>query len=119
MIECKSGDVLIDANHKFGLSKKGKVIDRVRYQSLVGKLIYLSHTRLDIAFSISVMIQHMHSPSEEHRDSIQDPKVLKEDTKQRIGIQKMWTINDRSLHECWLSKFHPQVCWEERCDLEK
>ena len=36
------------------------------YQRLVGRLIYLSHTRLDIAYAVSVISQFMHSPKEVH-----------------------------------------------------
>jgi hypothetical protein len=32
----------------------------------VGKLIYLSHTRPDITYAVSVVSRFMHSPSEEH-----------------------------------------------------
>ena len=34
------------------------------YQRLVGKLIYLAHTRPDIAYSVSVISQFMHDPRE-------------------------------------------------------
>ena len=40
--------------------------DKVRYQRLVGKFIYLSHTRLDIAYAVSVVSQFMHNPSKDH-----------------------------------------------------
>ena len=36
---------------------------------MVGKLIYLSHTRSNIAFSVSVVSQFMHSPFEEHLEA--------------------------------------------------
>ncbi|BBH08170.1 cyclin-dependent kinase B1 [Prunus dulcis] len=36
------------------------------YQRLVEKLIYLSHTRPDIAYAISVVSEFMHSPSKYH-----------------------------------------------------
>ena len=42
------------------------LVDKDQYQHLVGKLIYLSHTRLDISFAISVVNQFMHAPYEEH-----------------------------------------------------
>ncbi|KAL0533884.1 hypothetical protein IC582_028158 [Cucumis melo] len=42
------------------------LVDKDQYQHLVGKLIYLSHTRLDIFFAISVVNQFMHAPYEEH-----------------------------------------------------
>ncbi|KAI5312356.1 hypothetical protein L3X38_041529 [Prunus dulcis] len=37
-----------------------------RYQRLVGRLIYLSHNRLDITYAISVVSQFIHPPSEDH-----------------------------------------------------
>lgn len=37
---------------------------------MVGKLIYLTHTRPDIAFSVSVVSQFMHSPEEEHLEAV-------------------------------------------------
>ena len=37
-----------------------------RYQRLAGRLIYLSHTRPDIAYVISMISQFMHAPSEDH-----------------------------------------------------
>jgi hypothetical protein len=36
----------------------------------VGKLIYLSHTRPDIAYAVSVVSQFMHNPSEEHMNAV-------------------------------------------------
>ncbi|KAJ0555649.1 putative RNA-directed DNA polymerase [Helianthus annuus] len=36
------------------------------YQRLVGKLIYLSHTRPDIAYSVHVLSQFMHKPTKAH-----------------------------------------------------
>ena len=46
------------------------VKERERYQRLVGRLIYLSHTRPDIAFPVSVVSQFMHSPGSEHFDAV-------------------------------------------------
>ena len=36
------------------------------YQRLVGRLIYLAHTRPNIAYSVSVINQFMHGPREPH-----------------------------------------------------
>ena len=44
--------------------------DKGRYQTLVGKLIYLSHTRPDIAYAVSVVSQFMHCPSEDHMNAV-------------------------------------------------
>lgn len=48
----------------------GKLVDTNRYQRLVGKLIYLSHTELDIAFAVSLVIQYMHSSYEAHLEVV-------------------------------------------------
>lgn len=45
-------------------------MDVGRYQQLVDKLIYLSHTRLDIVFVVSFLSQFMHSPCKEHLEAI-------------------------------------------------
>ncbi|GKA57054.1 ribonuclease H-like domain-containing protein [Tanacetum coccineum] len=39
------------------------------YQKLLGKLIYLTHTRPDIAYYVHCLTQHMHSPLKSHLNS--------------------------------------------------
>ncbi|XP_054817017.1 uncharacterized mitochondrial protein AtMg00810-like [Prosopis cineraria] len=48
----------------------GKTVDKGRYQRIVGKLIYLSHTRPDIAFAVSVISQHSHDPKQKHLNEV-------------------------------------------------
>ena len=48
----------------------GASVDKERYQRLVGRLIYLSHTRPDIAFALSVVSQFMHDPRTSHMDVV-------------------------------------------------
>jgi hypothetical protein len=45
-------------------------VDRERYQSLVGRLIYFSHTRSDISYAVSVMRQYMHDPRVVHQEVV-------------------------------------------------
>ena len=52
---------------KLLMSKKKQWIKR--YQRLVGKLIYLSNIRLDIAFEVSIASQYMSEPRRNHMDS--------------------------------------------------
>lgn len=42
-------------NHKLEMIDGAPPADRGRYQRLVGKLIYLSYTRPDIAFAVSIV----------------------------------------------------------------
>ncbi|KAL6335920.1 hypothetical protein AAG906_003545 [Vitis piasezkii] len=66
LLECKPMDTLIVQNHRLGEYSDQVSTDKVRYQRLVGKLIYLSHTRPDIAYAVSVVSQFMHNSSEDH-----------------------------------------------------
>ena len=70
MSGCKPSDTPIEVNAKLGEVKDGVPVDTGRYQRLVGRLIYLSHTRPDIAFAVSMVSQFMHSPYEEHLDAV-------------------------------------------------
>lgn len=70
MLGCKPSDTPISPNHKLGESLDGVPVDKGRYQRLVGRLIYLSHTRPDIAFAVSVVSQYMHAPTEEHMEAV-------------------------------------------------
>ena len=70
MSGCKPADTPIEANVKLGEVKGGVHVNAGRYQRLVGKLIYLSHTRPDIAFAVSMVSQFMHSPCEEHFEAV-------------------------------------------------
>ena len=53
MLGGRPTSALIEANLKLRISKENGWVNKGRYQWLVGKLIYLSHTRLDIAFDVS------------------------------------------------------------------
>ncbi|XP_020417302.1 uncharacterized protein LOC109948529 [Prunus persica] len=51
MLDCKPADTLIVENHKLGVYVDQVPTNRERYQKLVGRLIYLSFTRPDIAYA--------------------------------------------------------------------
>uniref|UniRef100_A0A2N9EIQ9 Integrase catalytic domain-containing protein n=1 Tax=Fagus sylvatica TaxID=28930 RepID=A0A2N9EIQ9_FAGSY len=70
LLECKPVDTPIVQNHRLGEYSDQVPADKVRYQRLVGKLIYLSHTRPDIAYAVSVVSQFMHNPSEDHMGAV-------------------------------------------------
>ena len=61
MSGCKPIDTPIDLNVKLGRINDGKMVNTTQYQRLVGKLIYLSHIRPDIAFLVSLISQFMHA----------------------------------------------------------
>ncbi|XP_024026593.1 uncharacterized protein LOC112093079 [Morus notabilis] len=54
MLGCKPAETPLDSSTKLGAKEGSTPVEKGRYQRLVGKLIYLSHTRLDIGFAVSV-----------------------------------------------------------------
>lgn len=49
-------DTPIEANHRLGELIEGEEpVNREEYKRIVHKLIYLSHTRLDIAYAVSIV----------------------------------------------------------------
>ena len=63
---CKPISTPIDPNHKLGKIEEDTAINREMYQHLVGRLIYFSHTRSDIAHVVNVINQFIHNPKEVH-----------------------------------------------------
>ncbi|RVX14258.1 Retrovirus-related Pol polyprotein from transposon RE1 [Vitis vinifera] len=49
-----------------------------RYQRLVGRLMYLAHTRPDLAYALSVVSQYMHNPREQHMNAVM--RILRQST---------------------------------------
>ena len=67
---CKPTGVPIEQNHRIGNDEGNPKVEKTQYQRLVGKLIYLSHTRPDIAYAVSVVNQFMHDPRERHLQAV-------------------------------------------------
>ena len=67
---CKTIGAPIKQNHRIGNDEESPKVEKTLYQRLVGKLIYLSHTRLDIAYVVSVVSQFMHDPRERHLQAV-------------------------------------------------
>ena len=63
-------ETLIEQSHKLNEGKGSIPMNRERYQRQVGKLIYLAHTRPDIAYAVSVVSQFMHDLREVHMEAL-------------------------------------------------
>ncbi|RVW94789.1 Retrovirus-related Pol polyprotein from transposon TNT 1-94 [Vitis vinifera] len=70
MLGCKPSNTPMDPFNKIGSKEDMVVVDKGRYQRLVGRLIYLSHTRPDINFAVSMVSQFMNNPTEEHQEVV-------------------------------------------------
>ncbi|RVW98396.1 Retrovirus-related Pol polyprotein from transposon RE1 [Vitis vinifera] len=69
MLGCKPIDTPMDSQKKLGIEKESTPVDRGRYQRLVGRLIYLSHTRPDIGFAVSAVRKGLFFRKTENRDT--------------------------------------------------
>ncbi|GAA0173856.1 transmembrane signal receptor [Lithospermum erythrorhizon] len=69
MLGCRASSTPIELGNKDRLFE-GESVNKAMYQQLVGKLIYLSHTRPDIAFAVSLVSQYMHDPCQGHLDAV-------------------------------------------------
>ena len=69
MLDCKPAATPIEQNHRI-IADSGDPVDKGKYQRLVGRLIYLSHTRPDIAYAVSIVSRYMHDPRSSHMDAV-------------------------------------------------
>ncbi|KAK1678811.1 hypothetical protein QYE76_039659 [Lolium multiflorum] len=69
MLGCRVASTPIDQNHKL-CAKSGEPVNKEKYQKLVGRLIYLCHTRPDISYAVSVVSRYMHDPRSGHLDAV-------------------------------------------------
>jgi hypothetical protein len=69
MLRCRPTTTPIEQNHKL-CAESGHPINKERYQRLVGRLIYLCHTRPDITYAVSVVSRYMHDPRSDHMDAV-------------------------------------------------
>ena len=66
MLDYKPVDTPMDSNVKLVPGQGEPVRDPGRYQRLVGKLNYLTITRPNISFPVSVVSQFLQSPCDNH-----------------------------------------------------
>ncbi|RVW14708.1 Retrovirus-related Pol polyprotein from transposon RE1 [Vitis vinifera] len=69
-LDCKPVDTPMDPNVKLVPGQGEPLGDPGRYRRLVGKLNYLTITRPDISFPVSVVSQFLQSPCDSHWDAV-------------------------------------------------
>ena len=70
MTACSPASTPMEENLKLCMHSNQVPTNKERYQRLVGRLMYLAHTRPDLAYAPSVVSQFIHSPSEEHMNAV-------------------------------------------------
>ena len=70
MMGCRPASTPMDPNIKISTESGELLSDPASYQRLVGRLIYLTNTRPDLAFAVSVVSQFMHAPRTSHMEDV-------------------------------------------------
>jgi hypothetical protein len=70
LLNAKPVDTSMNPNVKLLPNQREPISDSWRYRRLVGKLNYLTVTRPDISFAVSVVSQFLNSPCQEHMDVV-------------------------------------------------
>ena len=70
MSRCQPVDTPIEGGMKLWAESNQISIDKGTYQRLVGRLLYLAHTRPDLSYALSVENQYRHNLGELHMNAI-------------------------------------------------
>ncbi|WJZ90013.1 hypothetical protein VitviT2T_009191 [Vitis vinifera] len=70
MSGCQPVNTPIEEGLKLCVEPNQVSTNKGRYQRLVGRLMYLAHTRPDLAYALSVVSQYMHNPGEQHMNAV-------------------------------------------------
>ena len=66
MADCKPISTPMEVNVKLSAEDTSPLVDTRKYRKLVGGLIFLTNTRLDISFSVGVLSRFSNKPRESH-----------------------------------------------------
>ncbi|KAJ9567088.1 hypothetical protein OSB04_003054 [Centaurea solstitialis] len=69
LLGAKPAGFPIEQNHHLAVAKGSFLDDPEKYRRLVGRLIYLSFTRPDLAYTVHILAQFMQQPRQEHWDA--------------------------------------------------
>lgn len=67
MLQCKAVSVPLMSCAKQQVYQVADEVDVSKYRRLIGKLMYVTHSRPDIAFSVSLLSRFMHKPNKIHQ----------------------------------------------------
>lgn len=70
MSACQPVDTIVEEGLKLCVGSDKVSVDKGRYQRLVGRLMYLAHTRPDLSYALSIVSQFMHNPGEQHMNAV-------------------------------------------------
>lgn len=71
MSTCNTEETPMNTYEKLAMDDHADKVNETTYRSLVGGLIYLTHTRVDLSYSVSVVARYMQPPSKDYLGAAQ------------------------------------------------
>jgi hypothetical protein len=71
MVELKTVSSPMSSMASLGPDEDGEVVDQREYRSMIGSLLYLTATRLDIQFVVGLCARFQTSPHSSHQTAVQ------------------------------------------------
>lgn len=95
----------IVSGSKLAKDENGEVVDASKYKHIVGSLVYLLATKLNLAYSTCLVARYMERPTEMHLQTIKKNSEILERNCQ------LWShVQERRKSEIdWLDIF--RLCW--------
>ena len=69
LLGAKPAELPIETNHKLALANDPTLDDVTRYRHLIGRLIYLTITQLELCYTVHILSQFMQAPKEQRMDA--------------------------------------------------
>ena len=89
MQDCKPVSTPLTTSEKLSKDDDFEKIDEGLYRNLIGSLLYLTTSKPDILFAVSVLSRFMHSPSEKHFSATKRVlRYIKETVALRVQFSK-------------------------------
>lgn len=70
MRHCKHAETPMGVNEKLPIEVYEELLDVIIYRSLIGKLLYIVHTRPNIRYAVNFLSRFMNKPGIEHLNAI-------------------------------------------------
>jgi hypothetical protein len=70
MMGCKPISIPLEQNVKLSANEQNLVEDTIMYKHIVGSLIYMTITRLDLSYAVGVVNQFLQTPRKPHLDAV-------------------------------------------------
>eukprot|EP00253_Pinus_taeda_P007249 PITA_07249 len=80
MEDCKPAPSPFQSGVKLSVSCTSPEVDAILYRQLVGKLLYLTHTRPDLSFAVGLVARFLQNPRESHWKAAKEYFVMFEFT---------------------------------------